>query len=65
MTKKIINSLSINSKFLAVSSQINAGNEGFNLVTKYKKADYCCVDQATLKALEDKFIPDKEIAKNH
>ena len=65
MTKKIINSLSINSKFLAVSSQINAGNEGFNLVTKYKKADYCCVDQAeALKALEDKFIPDKEIAKN-
>ena len=52
-------------KFLAVSSQINAGNEGFNLVTKYKKADYCCVDQAeALKALEDKFIPDKEIAKN-
>lgn len=30
--------------FLAVNSQTNAGNYGFNLVTKYKRADYICID---------------------
>ena len=32
------------SKFLSVNAQTNAGNRGFNLITKYKKADYYCVD---------------------
>lgn len=31
-------------KFLAVNAQSNAGNQGFNPVTKYRKADYVCVD---------------------
>jgi rfaE bifunctional protein nucleotidyltransferase chain/domain len=30
--------------FLAVNAQSNAGNYGFNLVTKYERADYICVD---------------------
>jgi rfaE bifunctional protein nucleotidyltransferase chain/domain len=30
--------------FLAVNCQTNAGNYGFNYVTKYKKADYVCID---------------------
>lgn len=32
------------SKFLAVNAQTNAGNYGFNPVTKYARADYVCVD---------------------
>lgn len=32
------------SKFLAVNAQTNAGNYGFNPVTKYTKADFICVD---------------------
>jgi len=32
------------SKFLAVNCQTNAGNYGFNLVTKYPRADYVCID---------------------
>jgi len=32
------------SKFLAVNCQTNAGNYGFNLVTKYQKVDYVCID---------------------
>lgn len=32
------------SKFLAVNSQTNAGNQGFNPVTKYVAADFICVD---------------------
>lgn len=31
-------------KFLAVNAQTNAGNQGFNPVTKYHRADYVCVD---------------------
>lgn len=31
-------------KFLAANAQTNAGNQGFNLVTKYMGADYICVD---------------------
>lgn len=33
------------SGFLAVNCQTNAGNCGFNLVTKYKRADYVCIDE--------------------
>lgn len=32
-------------KFVAVNSQTNAGNYGFNLVTKYKGADLICIDE--------------------
>lgn len=32
-------------KFLAVNAQTNAGNYGFNPVTKYERADYICVDE--------------------
>ncbi|HTV26493.1 MAG TPA: PfkB family carbohydrate kinase [Xanthobacteraceae bacterium] len=31
-------------KFLALNVQSNAGNFGFNLVTKYPRADYICLD---------------------
>lgn len=31
------------SKFLAVNTQSNASNHGFNCISKYKKADYVCI----------------------
>jgi bifunctional ADP-heptose synthase (sugar kinase/adenylyltransferase) len=31
-------------KFLAVNAQTNSANRGFNLITKYKKADYVVID---------------------
>lgn len=31
-------------KFLAVNTQANAGNYGFNIITKYSRADYICLD---------------------
>lgn len=30
--------------FLAINAQTNAGNYGYNLVTKYRSADFVCVD---------------------
>lgn len=32
-------------KFLALTAQTNAGNNGFNLVTNHRRADYVCVDE--------------------
>lgn len=32
-------------KFLAVNAQSNAGNWGFNLITKYENAQFVCIDQ--------------------
>lgn len=40
----IVSLLSKASPFLAVNAQTNAGNQGFNLITKYKSADYVCLD---------------------
>jgi rfaE bifunctional protein nucleotidyltransferase chain/domain len=31
-------------KFLAVNAQSNAGNQGFNPITRYRHPDYACVD---------------------
>ncbi len=31
-------------RFLAVNAQVNAGNRGFNFVTKYPRADYVSID---------------------
>ena len=42
--------------FLAVNSQTNAGNHGFNLITKYPRADYVCIDGGEARlAVADKF----------
>ncbi len=36
-------------KFLAVNTQANAGNHGFNCISKYKKADYVCIANRELQ----------------
>ncbi|MBI2264655.1 MAG: adenylyltransferase/cytidyltransferase family protein, partial [Armatimonadetes bacterium] len=37
------------SRFLAVNTQVNAGNQGFNTVSRYPKADYICVSEKELR----------------
>jgi rfaE bifunctional protein nucleotidyltransferase chain/domain len=41
---RVIASLAEKARFLAVNAQTNAINYGYNLVTRYPKADYVCVD---------------------
>jgi len=36
-------------RFLAVNTQANAGNRGFNTVTKYPRADYACIAEHELR----------------
>ena len=40
-----IDSLCNRSRFLAVNTQSNAGNHGFNMISKYPRADYVCLAQ--------------------
>lgn len=43
-------------KFLAVNTQTNSANAGFNLITRYSRADYICIDEPEIRlACHDKF----------
>lgn len=44
MTPRVIEFLQGRAKFLAVNTQANAGNRGFNTISKYPKADYACLN---------------------
>lgn len=37
------------SKFLAINTQANAGNRGFNTVSKYPRADFVCVSENEIR----------------
>ena len=45
MTPELIDRICVDSKFLAVNAQTNSSNFGFNLATKYHRADYLCMDE--------------------
>ncbi len=56
MTPKIRDLLMESSRFLSINVQTNSANQGYNLVTKYKKAHYISIDEPELRlALEDKY----------
>ncbi len=44
LTPSLIATLSDAARFLAVNAQSNSANMGYNLVTKYDRADYICID---------------------
>jgi rfaE bifunctional protein nucleotidyltransferase chain/domain len=55
-----------NAKFTAVNAQSNSANRGFNLITKYPRADYICIDSPEAQfAVGEKFADLKEIAVEH
>lgn len=65
LTKKLRDFLSIEAKYLALNTQTNAANLGFNAVTKYSKADYVCIDEPELRlASQDKFAEIKSLITN-
>ncbi len=47
--KEIMDLITKKSKFLAVNTQTNAGNMGFNTISKYSKADYICIDEPEIR----------------
>lgn len=44
ITDKIRHELVNRTQFLAVNAQSNSANHGYNLITKYRRADYLCID---------------------
>ena len=56
MGKNIVEALCATASFLAVHTQTNSANTGFNLITKYPKADYICIDEPEIRlATHEKF----------
>ena len=43
MTPSLVDLVVEKSKFLVVNAQANAGNRGFNTLSKYRRADYVCI----------------------
>ena len=55
LTNKIIKIVCSQAKYLAINVQTNSANIGFNLVTKYPRANCVCVDEMELRyATHDK-----------
>ncbi len=49
--------------FLAVNAQTNSANTGFNLITRYPRADYICIDGPEARlAVGDKFCDFEDLA---
>lgn len=56
LTKNIIKLVSSKAKYIALNVQTNSANIGFNLVTKYPRANCVCIDEMELRlATHDKF----------
>lgn len=61
LTPRLIDLICKKARFLAVNAQTNSSNIGFNLVTKYPRADYVCIDAPEARlALHDR-ISDMEV----
>lgn len=49
LTPEVIQLLCSQARFLAINTQTNAANRGFNTVSKYSRADYICVSEAEMR----------------
>ena len=64
LTAPLINRLCTDARFLAVNTQTNSANFGFNLITKYPRADYVCIDEPEIRlATHDRTTDIYELAK--
>ncbi len=58
LSQRNVNSLVERSKFLAVNTQSNSGNMGFNFISKYPRADFVCIDAPEARlATREKYAP--------
>lgn len=49
LTPEAIEILCRHDGFLAINTQVNAANQGFNTVSKYRRADFICVSEKELR----------------
>ena len=63
LTEKLVDTLARLSQFLAVNTQTNSMNFGFNLITKYAKANYVSISLPEMQlALHDKHSDPEHLA---
>jgi bifunctional ADP-heptose synthase (sugar kinase/adenylyltransferase) len=54
--KNTVEFLAHHARYLVVNAQTNSANAGFNLITKYPRADYLCIDEPEMRlAMRAKF----------
>lgn len=49
ITPRVVDFLAEKARFLAVNTQINAANIGFHTISKYKRADYICIQEREIR----------------
>ena len=65
LNNKIIEEIYKSKTFLAINAQTNSANRGYNLITKYKSADYICIDEPEFRlAMHDKNTSIKKLLLN-
>lgn len=62
LTRELIARLSKEARFLAVNAQTNASNYGFNMITKYSRADLVVIDEIEARlAAHDRDSPIEDV----
>lgn len=59
----MVQSLCANARFLAVNTQINSGNRGHHIITRYPKVDFVSINEPELRlAAHNRYDPLEEVA---
>lgn len=62
LTQELISRITKEARFLAVNTQTNATNFGFNLITKYRRADFVVIDEMEARlAAHDRDSPIEDV----
>ena len=63
LSSRIVTALCEKARFLAVNTQANSANLGFNLITKYPRADYVCIDEPEIRlAMHERWSSMEDLA---
>ncbi|NLO91201.1 MAG: adenylyltransferase/cytidyltransferase family protein, partial [Elusimicrobia bacterium] len=49
LTRRMIDIICKKARYLAVNTQTNSANAGYNLITKYPRVDYVCIDEPEMR----------------
>ena len=65
INSRLIDIVCRKAKFLAVNAQTNSANRGFNLVTKYSRADLICIDEPEARlATMERYAPIEAVVRD-
>ncbi len=65
ITNNMIRVIEECAKKLAVNTQTNSANAGYNMITKYKRSHYICLDEPEIRlAAQERFADIEDVAKN-